>query len=430
MMNWYQIISFICTNGIRIFLCLCLIDYLMDARKTTYHKIVLFSGIGAVLATALLLLQLPHFYLIGAELMILFIMAYVLFHKDLRICLFLIFFYEIGVAQWEFLAAAGLSILARSDNYIISNAVGDMISVWIVRFLMIGIAVFIKRSNRENRILFKAASISAVIGLFGAVILSEQSVIALDYDLLAVWIILSVIYMFAVLMFNLRRQYDMEREILRLKEEQTEIFERDYQALNKTYRANAKLFHDFHNHIEVMYGYLLKEKTEEAFRYLGDLRSPTREIVDTVWTGDEALDYLINLKRSLAEEENIALKINIEFPRNTNIHSANLTAILGNLFDNALEAARDNEEGLRYIHVKMRRINSILVIKVENGCKAAPVMSGREIQSSKGDEGLHGWGLKSVRTAAERYDGAVEILYEENRFCVVVTLCFDALKIK
>ena len=167
-----------------------------------------------------------------------------------------------------------------------------------------------------------------------------------------------------------------------------------------------------------------------ALYALEDLRTPVQEISQTVWTGDEAVDYLISSKVSIAERAQIAFKANIEFPRNTNIRSADLTAILGNLLDNALEAVQNNKDGLRFIRLTIRRIYNMLVIKIENGCEKPPIVNHAEIQSTKQDKRLHGWGLKSVRTAAEHYDGTIETTFENHVFCAVVTLSYDAFPIK
>ena len=70
----------------------------------------------------------------------------------------------------------------------------------------------------------------------------------------------------------------------------------------------------------------------------------------------------------------------------------------------------------------------MLIIKLENGCKAAPVIEEGELKTTKTDTDLHGWGLKSVRTTAEQYDGTVETEYCSNRFCTVVTLSYEPVK--
>ncbi len=122
------------------------------------------------------------------------------------------------------------------------------------------------------------------------------------------------------------------------------------------------------------------------------------------------------------------MKCNIEYPQHTNIRSVDLVAILGNLLDNALEAAEGTEEDLRFINLTIRRINEMLIIKLENGCKAAPVTAEGELKTTKQDTDLHGWGLKSVRTTAEHYDGTVETEYGGGRFCTVVTLSYKPVR--
>ena len=97
--------------------------------------------------------------------------------------------------------------------------------------------------------------------------MSEQKVLPLDEDLVGTWIILSMVLLFAILFYRVNRQREMESEIARLKQEQAEIVERDYQALRRTYEGNAKLYHDLHNHIEAIYQCLLQGDTEEAARY-------------------------------------------------------------------------------------------------------------------------------------------------------------------
>lgn len=428
-MEVYQIISLFCTTGIRIFLCVCLLAKLMDFTIVKIRtSIYVLGGTGIVMGLSLC--SLSQFYLKGIEILILFLITHLLFRKNPRICLGLIFFYEIGVSLWEFLVSAGLGIIFRSQEFIIYESLEHITAVWIVHIFMLGmVVIFSKKKRIESRRVFRLVSMIAVLGLFGVILLSSQSVILLSDDQLTTWVILSLVLMFAVLFFNLNRQYEMEKRILNLKEEQAELLERDYQTLNRTYMANAKLYHDLHNHLEVMYRYLTQGKTGEAIQYLDDLRTPIKEISQTVWIGDEAIDYLINSKISFAEQAHIALNVNIEFPRNTNIRNADLTAILGNLLDNALEATQNSTDELRFINFTMRRINNMIVIKVENSCDVPPTEDNEEIQSIKDDKQLHGWGLKSVRTAAEHYDGTLETTFKHSVFCAVVTLSYDVLPI-
>ena len=50
-----------------------------------------------------------------------------------------------------------------------------------------------------------------------------------------------------------------------------------------------------------------------------DLRAPVKNIAENVWTGEKAVDYLINSKMTAAGEKGIPVEIDVEYPRNTGI---------------------------------------------------------------------------------------------------------------
>ena len=284
-------------------------------------------------------------------------------------------------------------------------------------------------ARKKSAISMRMASVLVLMGLFGTITLSEQTILPINEDQIVTWIILSMILLFAVLFYRLSRQREMELEIAKLKQEKAEILERDYQALRRTYSDNAKLYHDLHNHIEAIYQCLTQDDIPEAVRYCEDLRAPIQEISQTVRTDDKAIDYLINSKIALAEQNKIRTKVNIEYPHNTNIRNTDLTAILGNLLDNALEASEKAPDPLRFLSLTIRRINDMLIIKVENGCSDAPTQENGHLLTSKADKTFHGWGLKSVESAADRYEGTVNTEYKDGIFKSVVTLSFQPLKI-
>lgn len=426
MMEWYQIISYLMTNGLRLILGLYLVAKLMDfpLRK----KAFLLSALGSCLITVFQIVAVPSIGILTTEILVVSAITWYYHWEQLHLCLFVIFFYEVGVALWDFLLSASLGILFHSEGFIDPNVPEFLIGIWLVRLLMLGIAIVLEKQRQKTAGAMRLASIIVILGLFGTVTLSQQTILPIDEDQVGTWIILSLILMFAILFYRVNRQREMELEIAKLKQNQAEILERDYQALRRTYTDNAKLYHDLHNHIEAIYQCLTQGDIQEAVQYCEELRTPVREISQTVWTGDKAIDYLISSKMALAEQEHIQTEVNIEYPRNTNIRSVDLTTILGNLLDNALEAAEMAPEHLRFLHLTVRRINAMLIIKIENGYGEAPMQENGNLLTSKMDKALHGWGLKSVQTAAERYDGVINTEYADDIFKTVVTLSFQPIK--
>lgn len=424
-MAWYQIVSFFFTNGLRFFLGLYLVTAL--CKRPGRGKAAAALSVGAaVLVTALSCMGVSRFCLAAVEVLLLLFIGNRLLGAKPRMSLFILVYYEMAVALWEFIISAGLGVWFQSESFLNINSPGGAAAVWIVRLLMLTTAVLAGRGALAGDRLMTGV---AVAGVLGVVLISGQSAIEIDRDQLTTWIVFSTVVFMAVLFYKLNCQYEMEKTIARLEAEKSALLERDYRTLSNTYAVNAKLFHDFHNHVDVLYGYLTGGRTREAAEYLENLRAPAQGIARTVWVGDEAVDYLINSKIALADSGQIRMEVNMEFPRHTNIRGVHLAAILGNLLDNALEAARGAGQERRFIRLTVRRIQEMLVIKVENGCAGPPVLEGGELRTSKEDGTMHGWGLKSVRTAAEYYDGTVDTFYEDHIFRTVVTLFFEAVKI-
>ena len=426
MMDWIQILSYLFTNEVRLLLGLYLVARLTDFPLE--QKALLLAGVGGCLVTTLQAISLPFIGVIAVEVLIIVAVAWYYLRAKVNLCLYLAIFYEIGVGLWDFLLQAGLGILFQSDRFVDPQAPEHLAGIWLVRLIMSAVAILLAKQKEESPLPMRLTSIVVMLGMFGAITLSEQTILPLSDDQTGTWVILSMVLLFSVLLYRLSRQREMELEIAQLKQEQAEILERDYQALRHTYEDNAKLYHDLHNHIEAIYQCLTQGDVGEAIRYCEDLRTPVREISQTTWTGDKAIDYLISSKMALAEQEQIKTKVNIEYPHNTNIRSVDLTTILGNLLDNALEAAETAPDKLRFLNLTIRRINAMLIIKVENGYGNAPRLENRTLMTSKADETSHGWGLKSVQTAADRYDGTITTNYKDGVFQSVVTLSFQPVK--
>lgn len=429
MMEWWQIFSYLLTNELRLIVGCYFVAKLMDFVLNR-KLMVLSIGVGG-LVTILKIVELPDIGIMTVESIVLTVIIWYYYHISSRLCLFLLFYYEIGVGLWEFLVSSGLGVLFRSTKFINNNSTEYYISIWLVRLFMVLVAVlFVKQKNGGEKKSIRLISLIAILGMFGVISLSQQSILLLSDHKLTTWNILSIILLFAILLYRLNLQYETEAELAKLKQEQSEILERDYQTLSKVYTGNAKLYHDLHNHIETIYQCLRQGDLDIAIRYCEELRVPIREISQTIWTGDKTIDYLISSKIAMAEKMQIRTKVNIEFPYNTNILNVDLTTILGNLLDNALEAVETASEELRFLNLTIRRINEMLIIKVVNGCGKAPVKQEGKFLTSKKDKIFHGWGIKSILAAVEHYDGVMDTDYSNGVFQSTITLFYHPIQRK
>ena len=430
MTDAFLLLSGMLTGAVRVLVGLTLVHRLLSIQKPDRKSIA--AGLAGALALTVLLslLHAPDFYRMALEAVLIAACAHRLQGAELRMGLFVGIFYEIGVSFWSFLLPAWMGVLFRSQDFLSARTLAGQSALWLLHGLLAVLAARLSRGRKINRkSAFRAVSALTLAGFLGVITLSEQTVLSIPDDTLYMWTILAVVLMMSVLVFNINRQYEVEKELAKLKSEQAELLERDYTAVNRAYQVNAKLFHDLHNHIGVLRQFLTHEKYGEAVRYLDELQAPVRNLTATVWTGDETADYLINSKAAAAEAAGIRFQVQVEFPRRTNIRSVDLCAILGNLLDNAIEAARQvPDPSRRTAALTIRRIHQMLVIKVENSFSSVSVQENGELKTTKTEGGLHGWGLKSAQTAAEKYDGMVQAGVCGEVFRAVATLSYQGME--
>lgn len=226
---------------------------------------------------------------------------------------------------------------------------------------------------------------------------------------------------FIMYFFSERQQ---ERFKVNFLEMRTNLLSEKYDSINEIYRDNSKLYHDLNNHLNVLYHILDDEHVEEAKEYIKEISKPILRLCNTVWTGIDVVDVVINSKLQRMQELHIESDINVELPENSNISSNDLCTILSNIIDNAIEATEQLPEN-KWIHITMRRINYFLFIRVVNSCNDVKKF---EIlpNTTKENKMFHGWGLQSVSDVVKKYEGTLECVNEKGEFIVKIMLPFDA----
>lgn len=310
--------------------------------------------------------------------------------------------------------------------------------IWICIKVLFLIWLLMYRGNKhllkEIKPYFNSIWGTPVVGFMGIAFLSYRTFSSEEKStVLIIWgILLAVLYLRISLAYSHIR-YQKEKEYMATISMQKELLEKNYSALNQAYSVNAKLFHDFHRHLEIMLQMANKNRDTDMIKYIEDLSEPLKEIASVIWIGDETVDYIINSRYSRAKEKGIRMEMNIEFPYNTNIRSNDLCTILSNLLDNAIEACERAEELGRHdspaIYLTIRRIQNILIIKMENSSPLPEYNGNGEPNTAKEDKTLHGFGLKNVEAAVLKYDGVMQSSYEDNIYRTIITLSFEGVPI-
>ncbi len=138
---------------------------------------------------------------------------------------------------------------------------------------------------------------------------------------------------------------------------------------------------------------------------------------------NENANAIINQKCWEANQARVAFLTDGAFYKDLLISKLDLCSLLGNLLDNAIEAAMQTEpEALRRVKLSIRRKGNLLILVVENGYAIEPILENGGFVTHKKDKELHAIGMRSIHYVAEKYDGVVHTSYENHWFKASVML--------
>lgn len=140
-------------------------------------------------------------------------------------------------------------------------------------------------------------------------------------------------------------------------------------------------------------------------------------------TGNFVIDALINYKYSFAKSNNISFCVKLEVPTSLPFEDADLCIILGNALDNAMEAGLRGNVPTPYVDLKMKYDRGNLIMIVENAFdgKIRKNQYGKMLtRKQKLEE--HGIGMDSIKRAAEKYNGFLNIENNNEKFCLTILL--------
>lgn len=171
-----------------------------------------------------------------------------------------------------------------------------------------------------------------------------------------------------------------------------------------------RLNHDINNHKLVISKMLDNNVNQEAKMYVDDL-FPTSSYVST---DNRVLNYLLNDKLKKAEDLGIDVKCLIEGNFKNSIALTDLSIVLGNLLDNAIEATLKTND--RHIKLRMRQDDFNLIINISNTFNGVVYSNNNSFLTSKSDNINHGYGLSNIKLICKKYNGESFITYDDKYF--------------
>ncbi len=174
------------------------------------------------------------------------------------------------------------------------------------------------------------------------------------------------------------------------------------------YEKTTSFRHDIKNHITVVKELLASEKTEAALQYIEGMENLTADLSFPVSTNHPVLDILLGNKLGIAKANRIDIQCSMIVPYPCGISDIDFCIILGNALDNAVLACNQISSGKqKYIHVTGKVQGDFLLMEIENSYTGRKAVRG-------------GTGLTNIRTAVEKYNGAMEIRTAGEKFVLSI----------
>ncbi len=202
---------------------------------------------------------------------------------------------------------------------------------------------------------------------------------------------------------------------------QTGLMQTHYQEVENMYRQTRGWRHDYRNHIQVMKSYAAQGNLAAISSYLDELETDLSTVDTTIKTGNRMTDAILNSKISLAKAKGIQVIADAHVPVALTISEVDLCIIIGNLFDNAIEAVEFLPKQERVIRIYMDMKNTQLYMSFTNLTAVKKQKKENGIFRSTKSEG-HGFGLLRVDTIVERYSGYINRNSEDGAFTTEVLL--------
>lgn len=237
-----------------------------------------------------------------------------------------------------------------------------------------------------------------------------------NYNIVAMFCTLSL-YISTFLAFYLFVRSQRQNQIIRYQEQAEQQMRFQLQHMDETILSQNKLRamrHDMNSHLIALKSFFDARDFKGGSRYIENLDTQFQQAALSVTTGNNALDSVLSAKRSLAESKGIAFHTKIKIQENLPIAPEDCSIIFGNALDNALEACeRLPADAEKSINLFLQQDATTIFCKITN---TAPPNTEKTFLTSKADKVNHGFGMKNIKEALEKYPSLYNFKQQENQF--------------
>ena len=193
-----------------------------------------------------------------------------------------------------------------------------------------------------------------------------------------------------------------------------------YEKVEESQNQIRRLYHDMNNHLYNIQ--MMNKSSEDASDYIVSLQNELKEARKTRVSGNSLFDIIVDEKMNICQSKGIDFKIDVDSKNTGFIKNMDMSSILANILDNAIEACDKMTSNKKYIKLTSMWADDMFVIICENSKENEIKKIGDRFITDKLNKSEHGIGIKSVEKSVKNYDGNMMIFCDDSLFKVKIMI--------
>ena len=282
--------------------------------------------------------------------------------------------------------------------------------------LLILVSHFFNREESDLRIVWLLPLISIQLASISVCYVVQCHAADKDFPDYMVFFMAVLLFVNIMIVFYVEalRKNEKEKYLAELTEQHYHLQIEYYQQLLEKQQETKALWHDIKKYTAAMQAVAAQNDSEQLRQIAQAAADAYERVKDISAVGNPVVDALLNQYLRSAKENQIQVLLDITIPEVLAISTLLLSVVIGNTFDNAIEACRLIAPEKRMIHLQLRKQNRILFYSIENPYIDAVT----QLRVGK----HHGYGLKNVERAVNKNNGNFQLEKVDGNFIVQIRL--------
>ena len=282
--------------------------------------------------------------------------------------------------------------------------------------LLILVSHFFNREESDLRIVWLLPLISIQLASISVCYVVQCHAADKDFPDYMVFFMAVLLFVNIMIVFYVEalRKNEKEKYLAELTEQHYHLQIEYYQQLLEKQQETKALWHDIKKYTAAMQAVAVQNDSEQLRQIAQAAEDAYERVKDISAVGNPVVDALLNQYLRSAKENQIQVLLDITIPEVLAISTLLLSVVIGNTFDNAIEACRLIAPEKRVIHLQLRKQNRILFYSIENPYIDAVT----QLRVGK----HHGYGLKNVERAVNQNNGNFQVEKSKGLFVIQIRL--------